>query len=203
MSLDGALFDIGKLNFFAKEILAKKNKDQIFEMVVSYATKYQPKLLEVVNRNHSYFKEIMNIEREKENPRKDYDKFGNLLESISFFYDDFYEDLFKEKLPFSERLSPSLIKDVLHSIKENLSLEQDEQSWFSQLKQIGESLGFAPSGKLYKNNPDQYVGSVADIAEILRIALTGKKNSPNLFYVMKVLGKSHCDKRIERVISSF
>lgn len=203
MSLDGALFDIGKLNFFAKEILAKKNKDQIFEMVVSYATKYQPKLLEVVNRNHSYFKEIMNIEREKENPRKDYEKFGNLLESISFFYDDFYEDLFKEKLPFSERLSPFLIKNVLNSIKENLSLEQDEQSWFNQLKQIGESLGFAPNGKLYKKNPDQYVGSVADIAEILRITLTGKKNSPNLFYVMKVLGKSHCDKRIERVISSF
>ena len=203
MSLDGALFDIGKLNFFAKEILAKKNKDEIFEMVVSYATKYQPKLLEVVNRNHSYFKEIMNIEREKENPRKDYEKFGNLLESISFFYDDFYEDLFKEKLPFSDKLAPSLIKDVLDSIKANLSLEQDEQSWFGQLKQIGETLGFAPNGKLYKNNPEQYVGSVADIAEILRITLTGKKNSPNLFYVMKVLGKNRCDKRIERVISSF
>lgn len=203
MSLDGALFDIGKLNFFAKEILAKKNKDQIFDMVVSYATTYQPKLLEVVNRNHSYFKEIMNIEREKENPRKDYEKFGNLLESISFFYDDFYENIFKEKLPFSERLSPSLVKEVLKSIKEKLSLEQDEQSWFGQLKQIGESLGFAPSGKLYKNNPDQYVGSVSDIAEILRITLTGKKNSPNLFYVMKVLGKNCCDKRIERVISSF
>lgn len=203
MSLDGALFDIGKLNFFAKEILAKKNKDQIFDMVVSYATTYQPKLLEVVNRNHSYFKEIMNIEREKENPRKDYEKFGNLLESISFFYDDFYENIFKEKLPFSERLSPSLVKEVLKSIKEKLSLEQDEQSWFGQLKQIGESLGFAPNGKLYKNNPDQYVGSVSDIAEILRITLTGKKNSPNLFYVMKVLGKNCCDKRIERVISSF
>ena len=203
MSLDGALFDIGKLNFFAKEILAKKNKDQIFDMVLSYATKYQPKLLEVVNRDHFYFKEIMNIEREKENPRKDYEKFGNLLESIGFFYDDFYEDIFKEKLPFSEKLSSSIIKNVLNSIKEHLSLEQDEQSWFNQLKQIGESLGFAPNGKLYKNNPDQYVGSVADVAEILRITLTGKKNSPNLFYVMKVLGKSHCDKRIERVISSF
>jgi len=203
MSLDGALFDIGKLNFFAKEILAKKNKDQIFDMVLSYATKYQPKLLEVVNRDHFYFKEIMNIEREKENPRKDYEKFGNLLESIGFFYDDFYEDIFKEKLPFSEKLSSSIIKNVLNSIKEHLSLEQDEQSWFNQLKQIGESLGFAPNGKLYKNNPDQYVGSVADVAEILRITLTGKKNSPNLFYVMKVLGKNHCDKRIERVISSF
>ena len=203
MSLDGALFDIGKLNFFAKEILAKKNKDQIFDMVVSYATKYQPKLLEVVNRDHSYFKEIMNIEREKENPRKDYEKFGNLLESIGFFYDDFYEDIFEEKLPFSDKLSPSIIKAVLSSIKEHLSLEQDEQSWFSKLKQIGESLGFAPNGKLYKNNPEQYIGSVADVAEILRVCLTGKKNSPNLFYVMKVLGKSHCDKRIERVISSF
>lgn len=203
MSLDGALFDLGKLNFFAREILSKKNKDEIYAMVTTYAKVYQPKLLEVVYRDPNYFKEIMNIEREKENPRKDYEKFGNLLDSISFFYDDFYEDIIKEKLPFSDRFSPELISSVLSKIKEELSLNQDEQSWFGQMKEIGESLRFAPNGKLFKNNPDQYNGSVADIAEMLRITLTGKKNSPNLYYVMKVLGKARCDKRIESVISSF
>ncbi|HNX16507.1 MAG TPA: glutamate--tRNA ligase [Bacilli bacterium] len=203
MSLDGALFDIGKLNFFAREILAKKNKDEIYDMVVDYASKYQPKLLEVVNRSPAYFKEIMNIEREKENPRKDYEKFGDLLNSIGFFYDDFYDAILKEALPFNEKLSSSLISKVLVAIKDDLSLDQDEQSWFSQMKQIGESLGFAPNGKLFKNNPGLYVGSVADVAEILRITLTGKKNSPNLYYVMKVLNKGRCDARIKRVISSF
>ena len=86
-------------------------------------------------------------------------------------------------------------------MKEGLSLEQDEQSWFNNMKEVGEKLGYAPNGKLYKQNPDQYVGSVSDIAEMLRITLTTRKNSPNLYYVMKILTKQECDRRIDYVIS--
>lgn len=203
MSLDGALFDIGKLNFFAREILAKKTKEEIFDMAVAYAEKYQPKLLEVIKRSPDYFMEIMNIEREKENPRKDYEKFGDLLSSISFFYDDFYQELLKSPLPFNERFDKQTISRVLLALKEQLSLDVDEQSWFASMKDIGTTLGFAPNGKLYKTNPENYLGSVGDVAEMLRIALTGKKNSPNLYYVMKALSKERCDKRIKQVISSF
>ena len=87
-------------------------------------------------------------------------------------------------------------------MRDNLSLNQDEQSWFNNMKEIGESLGFAPNGKLYKNNPDQYKGSVADVAEMIRISLTTKRNSPNLYYVMQVLGKEECDRRFNSVVSS-
>ena len=200
MSLEGALFDINKLQFFAKEILARKNKHEMLELAKAYAEKHDEKLLDFINRDPKYFEEIMNIEREKENPRKDYYKFGGLADSISFFYKDEYESLIKEPLPFNESFDHSLIKEVLTRLKD-LSLDQDESSWFGQMKEIGASLRFAPNGKLLKKEPENYVGSIADVAEMLRITLTSKKNSPNLYYVMLVLGKEESHRRIDRIIS--
>ena len=201
MSLEGALFDMGKVNFFSKEILSKKTKYEIRDMAIAYSKEYDEKLYNLIKRDEDYFMEIMNIEREKENPRKDYEKFGNLYEAISFFYKDLYEQSVKENpLVFNEKFDKETIKEVLSNIRDNLKLDQDEQSWFNQLKEIGESLGYAPSGKIYKQNPESYKGSVSDVAEMLRISLTGKKNSPNLYYVMKVLSLETCKNRLEKVI---
>ena len=201
MSLEGALFDIDKLTFFAKEILARKNKHEMLLLAKQYAEAYDKDLLEVINRDNHYFEEIMNIEREKENPRKDYYKFGGLLDSIAFFYKDKYQELIKEPLPFNERFTNEQIINVLSNLRDKLSLEQEESEWFANMKAIGEELKFAPNGKLFKKEPDKYIGSVADVAEMLRITLTSKKNSPNLYYVMKVLTKSECDSRINQIIS--
>ena len=201
MSLEGALFDIGKVKFFSREILAKKTKEEIYVAAEAYASKYNLNLKNLIDRDPEYFKQIMNIEREKENPRKDYEKFGDLDQLIGFFYDDIYDTLIKEGLPFNEKFNHSLIIDLLNQIKEKLSLDQDEQSWFNNLKAIGEENGFAPNGKLFKQNPELYKGSVADIAEILRITMTSKKNSPNLYYVMQVFGEEKCHQRIDKIIS--
>lgn len=202
MSLEGALFDMDKLNFFSKEILAKLNKEEFFLLAKQYAEKYNPNLEALINRDPSYFKEIINIEREKENPRKDYEKFANLDDLISFFYEDKYQEMIKGGINFNERFNRPLIKDVLTNLKDKLSLDQDEQSWFANMKEIGENLGFAPNSKTLKANPELYKGAIGDVAEILRLALTTRKNTPNLYYVMKVLGKETCDKRINLVISS-
>ena len=203
MSLDGALFDMGKFSFFAKEILSKKTKEEILSMAKVYSQKYNEKLYNLISRDEKYFMDIMNIEREKENPRKDYEKFGNLYDIISFFYKDLYEEHVKENpLVFNERLSNELVKEVIKNIDEKLSLEQDEQSWFNNMKEIAESLNFAPNGKLYKKNPELYNGSVADVAEIIRISLTTRKNSPNLYYVMQLLGKEECSRRFQEVVCS-
>ena len=110
-------------------------------------------------------------------------------------------DIRSQRLEFNAKFDSKLISQVLLKIKNELNLNQDEQSWFAQLKTIGESLNFAPSGKILKQNPEAYVGSVSDVAEMLRVTLTGKRNSPNLYYVMSVLGKEACDKRIDLVIS--
>ena len=200
MSLEGALFDMGKVNFFAKEILGKKTKYEIRDMAKDYAKEYNPQLLELIERDENYFMEIMNIEREKENPRKDYEKFGDLYEKISFFYRDLYDEMCKNGLVFNEKFSNEVIKEVLVNIKDRLSLEQDEQNWFNNMKEIGESIGFAPNGKLVKQNPDMYRGAVGDIAEMIRISLSTRKNSPNLYYVMRILGKAECNRRFDNVI---
>ena len=201
MNHEGALFDMGKVNFFSKEILAKMKIDEIFALTIEYANKYNPELKALIDYNPEYLKAIMNIERDKDNPRKDYDKLGDVVSVTALFYDDKYEKMLQNGLAFNEKFSSSDIKEVLEAMKNELSLDQDEQSWFNNMKEVGEKLGYAPNGKLYKQNPDNYKGSVSDVAEMLRIALTTKKNSPNLYYVMKLLTKEGCDKRINLVIS--
>ena len=201
MSLEGALFDMGKVNFFAKEILGKKNKYEIRDMAKTYAKEFNPQLLALIERDENFFMEIMNIEREKENPRKDYEKFGNLYEIISFFYNDLYDELASSGLVFNEKFDAKTIKEVLSNIKDNLSYDLDEQNWFNNMKEIAERLGFAPNGKTFKQNPDQYKGTVGDVAEMIRIALTTRKNSPNLYYVMQILKKEECDRRFNSVVS--
>ncbi len=202
MSLEGALFDMGKLNFFAREILSKKTKEEMLEMTLEYSKKYNQKLYDLVSNDPEYFKKIINIEREKENPRKDYEKLGGLDELISFFYPNLYDAFVKENgLSYNEKFDGDTIKLVLSNLRDKLDITLDEQGWFANMKQIGETLGFAGDRKAFKANPEAFKGTIGDVAEILRITLTTKKNSPNLYYVMQVLGKEECGRRINLVIS--
>ena len=201
MSLEGALFDMGKLNFFSREILSKKTKEEMLETILKYSKEYDEKLYNLVSSDPEYFKKIINIEREKENPRKDYEKLGGMYDIISFFYKDLYDQYVTSSgLEFNEKFSLDTVKEVLTKLKE-LDLSLDEQGWFSNMKSIGESLGFASDRKAYKANPEAFKGTIGDVAEILRITLTTKRNSPNLYYVMKVLGKEECDRRINQILA--
>ncbi len=201
MNNEGALFDMGKLNFFAREILVKYNKDEFTDLAYKYAKEYNPELKKAIEYNRDYFASIMNIDREKANPRKDYEKFGNILDIIGFFYEEGYQKAIQEPLPFNEKFSKEDLKEALTAIKEKLNVNQDEQIWFNNLKEIGTSLNYAANNKEYKANPEAYKGSIGDLAEILRITLTGRKNAPNLCTVMYILGKEETNRRIDTVIS--
>ena len=202
MSLDGALFDMGKLNFFARELLVKFNKNEITKLALEYAQKYNQELYQTIKSDEKYFAEIMNIDREKINPRKDYEKFGNVLDIIRYFYKDGYEKEVKlGGLPFNEKFTREDLIAALEAIKKDLSIEQDEQAWFNNLKEIGVALNYAANNKEYKANPANFKGNIGDLAEILRITLTGRKNAPNLYSVMVVLGLEESHRRIDYVIS--
>ena len=201
MSLDGALFDMGKLNFFARELLAKMTKNEITELALSYAEKYNPNLYQVIKSDQKYFTEIMNIDREKANPRKDYEKFGNVLEIIGYFYKDGYDKALKNGLEFNEKFSKEDLIEALTAIKKDLQIGEDEQSWFNNLKEIGTALNYAANNKEYKANPENFKGNIGDLAEILRITLTGRKNAPSLYAVMALLGLEESHRRMDCVIS--
>lgn len=202
ISLDGALFDIMKLKYISKEFLSRMNKNEITECAEKWSKKYDKRLYNLINRDKDYFTSIMNIEREKENPRKDYEKFSDIFEVIKFFYDDYYMELMQNDLPFNSFIDKNIIKNLLKEFSDTLNLSLDEQSWFNSLKELGKKYNFAESNKIYKQNRDIYVGHVGDVAEILRIALTSSKQSPNLYWILQILGSEKVKSRLEYVIQN-
>ena len=202
MSLDGALFDIMKLKFISKEILSRMSKEEITNRAYEWAKVYDEKLLHLIDLDRNYFMAIMNIEREKENPRKDYEKFSDIFNIIKFFYKDYYLELMQNELPFNPFIDKSVIKSLLKEFIDTLDLSLDEQNWFNSLKELGKKFGFAESNKIYKQNKDQYIGHVGDVAEILRITFTSSKQSPNLYYVLQILGKEQLKERIDFVTTN-
>ncbi len=200
MSLDGALFDLDKLTFFAKEVIARMSAHRLASLSKKWAINYSPELLDLINRNVDYYEQILNIEREKENPRKDFAKYSDIYSHIRFFYHDHYLDLVSGVLPFNERIAKEKIATFLQSFMSDNDYALDNDGWFAKLKEIAAKCGFAANNKEYKTNPALYVGHVGDAAEILRISLTGSKNSPNLWSILQVLGREEVEKRLHYVI---
>lgn len=203
MNLDGALFDLAKVKNICKERLSRLNKEEFTKKAYDFACLYDNNLKELIDRDVEYFKSIINIEREKENPRKDYETFKDIYPIINFFYNDLYNELLETtELPFnSERFDNETIIKVLNAFKANMGLEYDEEEWFNNLKQTTESVGFCSNVKEYKKNKDAYPGHVGDVSEMIRIAISTRRNTPNPYYALKILGKEEVSRRIDLIIS--
>ena len=181
MTLDGALFDIAKVKNICKERLARLTKEEFTLRAIAYAQEYD--------------------QRERENPRKDYETFGQVYPLIKFFYSDLYDELLNENpLPFNENLNKEDIIQVLKAYNNNKGLDLTEEEWFNNLKQITVECGFCDNMKVYKKNRDAYKGSIADVSEILRVTVSTRKNTPNPYWVLKILGEEEVTERINKVI---
>lgn len=203
MSLDGALFDNDKLIFYSKEILSKMTKEEIGAKSYEYAKKYDEKLLKFIEKDYSRYLEILNIEREKKNPRKDYAKYSDIYPVISFFDEEVFDKLISDNtLEFNENISKDIISKFLNAYIGKYALENDENTWFQNVKAISSEFGFCGDNKVYKQDPSAWVGNVNDACEILRVALVGRKVTPNLFAIMKILGEEEITRRINLVLKT-
>lgn len=201
MSLDGALFDLEKLQNISKEVIASYSANRMLEEMKKYTASYDLTFNKIINDNPQYFEEIMNIEKDRENPRKDYIKYGEIFDKVKFFYEPYYTEMMeKESLPFNPNIDKNLIIDILTEFAKTLNLNQDEQSWFNSLKELGAKYGFAANNKEYKKNRELYKGHIGDVAEMIRIALTSSKQSPNLYYILKILKNEEVSRRIKKAI---
>jgi glutamyl-tRNA synthetase len=197
MSLDGALFDIDKLNYFSKEILAQEKADVLEPKVKAWAQAHDAALFAKIEKDEPYFVKILNIEKERPNPRKDYAKYSDIEPLTRFFYADDYAKIVASPLPFNSIYDHAFLAQLLLSLSEKMLYGVDESTWWNGVKEVGVSLGFAANNKDYKANPSAYKGSVSDCAEILRIALTGSKQSPNLHEVIEILGQKVISARLK------
>ncbi len=196
MSLDGALFDIDKLKYFSKELLASYSGSKMKDAAKEYSKEYNQELYQLIVKDENYFTQIMSIEKNKENPRKDYEKYSDILEKVKFFYEPYFSNMVSEGLPYNENIDKKVIVDVLKDFVETLNYSVSEQEWFNNLKLLAERHNFAESNKVYKANKNQYLGSVNDVAEMVRISLTTSKQSPNIYYVLNILGDEEINRRI-------
>lgn len=202
MSLDGALFDLEKLQNISKEVIASYSAERMLKEMKQYTKTYDENFYHLITEDEDYFTQIMNIEKDRENPRKDYVKYGEIFEKVKFFYEPYYTELIeKEPLPFNPNIDKQLIKDILLEFAQTLNIDQSEQDWFASLKALGAKYGFAHNAKEYKKNPTLYKGHIGDVAEMVRIALTSSKQSPNLYYILRILKNEKVSQRIKKAIA--
>ncbi len=200
MALDGALFDIAKVANISKERMAYKKASVLCEEVKAWAKNYHPEFYNKIIKNESFFISILNIEREKEKPRKDYAKYSDIYPIISFFYDDNYEAIDKSSLEWNPAMNKEDIKDILLDYINTMDLSLSEEEWFNSIKELAVRHGFADNIKEWKKNKEAYKGHVGDVSEFLRIALSGRKNSPNLYCVIQILGEEKVKYRINQTL---
>ena len=200
MSLDGALFDLAKVQFLCKEKLGRMNTETFASESFKWASEYSQELYDLINKDQNFYKQIVSIEREKENPRKDYEKYSDVLPLIKFFYNDYYNELVKE-LVFPDNYTKENVVEVLQAYVNVFDLSLSEEEWFNQMKEIAVQCGYATNRKDYKKNPENYKGQVSDVAAILRLVVTLRLQSPNLYFVMQILGKDEVARRINLFLS--
>ena len=200
MSLDGALFDVEKIQSISKERLAHMSAEIFAQNALNYGKKYDSKLREIIEYDYDYFKAIINIERDQPKPRKDYEKYADILPIISFMYDEYFYNSKNDVVVFNERFDNNLIISILEEYRDNSDLSVSQEDWFANLKEMAINRGFAARGKDFKKNPDKYIGTVGDYAEILRLATCGKKNTPNFYSILSILGSKRVVERINNTI---
>jgi len=201
MTLDGGLFDMEKVSSICKETLGNMDAQTIASKAKNWAQTYDLDFYKHILENESLFVSLLNIERGGEKPRKDYIKYSDIYPIINFMYDDIYDASLLEVLPFNERFSQEELKEVLMAFSNHTGLDLTEEEWFEQLKQTASALNYTPRPKDYKKNPELYKGHIGDFAEIIRIAVSARKSTPNFYQVLRIMTEDKVKARIQKVIS--
>lgn len=203
MTLDGALFDIEKVQSISKERLGLMSADEICEKALSWAEKYQLVFAQAIKQDIDYFKSILSIERGGEKPRKDYIRYSDIYPIIDFMYDEVFDQAILLELPFNPIYSIEQRNLVFNTFLANPALDLNEEEWFNNLKVLAQTCGFAQNAKEYKKNKEAYIGHVGDFAEIIRIAISGRKNTPNFYHILRILGINRIQERIKKTMKTF
>lgn len=200
MSLDGVLFDQDKLDFFSKEVIALFSAEELYKRLLAWSEKYDQNLCNLLKKYQQLSVNSLNIERGGEKARKDFSNYTQIYPIVGFFYPERYAEIVANGYPFNENFDKKLIAEILEDFMKSNDYSLANDVWFSTVKELGQRHGFAESGKIFKQNPDQFKGHVGDVAEMIRVALCGAKNSPNLYCVLQILGQEEVNRRIQLAI---
>ena len=196
MSVSGCLFDFDKLGDVSKNVVSRMTAEQVYESTAKWAKSFDPEFFSVFTNNPEFTKAVLAIGRGGNKPRKDFGRWDEVKGYMGFMFDEFFgiEEVYPDKF------SKEIIKSALGKFLETYDDSDEQNVWFGKIKDIATSIGFAADMKEYKANPEAFGGSVADVSMFLRLAVTGKMNSPDMYSVMKILGGEKVGERINAMI---
>ncbi|MBP3800789.1 MAG: glutamate--tRNA ligase [Clostridia bacterium] len=199
MSVSGALFDMVKLLDVSKIVISRMTAEEVYEKASKWALQYNTELSKLLE-DKEYALKVFGIERGNKKPRKDISKWSDVMDNIDYMYDEYFYGK-EQNYDYQVINDKEDIKNILKLYIEKYYDENDDkQAWFDKIKELAGELGYAKEVKEFKANPDQYKAHVGDVSTVLRVALTARTNTPDMYEIMKVLGKDTVINRLEKEI---
>ena len=196
MSVSGALFDMVKLFDVAKIVISRYSAEKVYNDAYAWAKKYDEELVKLLE-NKDYALKVLGIERGNAKPRKDIAKWSDLKENISYMYNEEFDKM--TELDFGKVTDKDLANKISKLYAEKyFDINDDKQTWFDKMKDLAEEVGFAREVKEWKAEPEKWPGHVGDISSVIRAKLTGRLNTPDLYEIIKVLGKDEVLRRLTK-----
>lgn len=199
MNVSGALFDIKKLNDISKDFISRLSVEEVLDRVLIWAQKYDIQLYNLLTKDKDYSKRIFNIGRSSDKPRKDIAKWSEVKSFFAYFFDEMFDSPSRSTEDLPKTIPCGIAKQLVNDYLEVYDSDDDREQWFGKVKDISEKHGFARDMKLFKKNPGDYQGHVGDVSTILRITLTGRANTPDLYDIVQTLS----DKRVRNRLIKF
>ena len=200
ISASGSLFDVEKLINISRNYISFLSAEEVYDNVYNWSSTYDPNLHELLEKYKEYTINIFSIERYQKKPRKDYESWSSIKKNIWYMYDELFTP---NTYDFQKIKDHEEISKILTTYLDKYYQESDDkETWFNKIKELTDELGYCSNMKEYKENPDKYKGSVADISTVIRVALTSKSMTPDLYEIMKLLGSNRIESRIDKVINS-
>ena len=197
MSESGTLFDVEKLFNITKNYISRMTSEELYNEALPWMEEYDHELYELMLKYPGYTKDVFSIERYQEKPRKDYSSFSDIRKGIWYMYDELFTNMIYEYQKITDKEE---IKKILNTyFTKYYDISDDKDTWFNKMKMICDELGYASNMKDYKNNPEAYKGSVADISTVIRVSMTTQSMTPDLYAILKLLGIERINKRIELI----
>jgi len=193
MSNSGALFDINKLNDVCKDVMLRIPAEELADFIVDWAKEWRPELAALINAPKDFLKTVLDVGRNEAKPRKDLMYAEQIMEFISFYFDEYFkvEDDIPENIPAED--IPAILEGYLATYNHG----DTQEEWFNKVREMAVEMGYAAKPKDYKKHPEEYKGHVGHVSTVIRIALTGRSNSPDIWEIQQILGEEKTRARMK------
>ena len=196
MSKAGALFDLVKLSDISKNYISTLTREQVTDEVLEWSRDNAPEFFSVISKDIDYTRSVFGIERNEIKPRKELVKWDEAPHYAEYFYNELWD----RSRDFDGILPKEDMIEILTEYKKIYSKSETAEEWFPKIREMSVALGYAKAPKVYKKNPELYKGHVGDVSSVIRVAVTGRRNSPDLYEIMQVLGYNEVMRRVDESI---